>query len=59
MAASGSLAGGTGSWALWWAAVQACRMGRLWQARHLVGLKAAPMGAEGQSLCSGLLVGKH
>lgn len=32
MAASGSLAGGTGSWALLWAAVQACHMVRLAQA---------------------------
>lgn len=34
MAASGCLAGGTRSWALLWAAVQACHMVRLGQAGH-------------------------
>lgn len=36
MVASGSLAGSAGSWALWWAAVQACHMVRLDQAGHAV-----------------------
>lgn len=53
MAASGSLAGGTGSWALLWAAVQACHMVRLGQAGHHAGLAAAPAGSKGQSLCPG------
>lgn len=39
MAASGSLAGGTGSRALQWAAGQACHMARLGQAGHHVGLQ--------------------
>lgn len=34
MAASGSLAGGTESWALLWAAVQGCHMVRFGQARQ-------------------------
>lgn len=42
MAASGSLAGGTGSRALLWAAVQACHMVRLGQAGHHVGLQLLP-----------------
>lgn len=53
MAASGSLAGGTGSWALSWAAVQACHMVRLSQGGHHTGPAAAPPGAKGQSLCPG------
>lgn len=53
MAASGSLAGGTGSWALLWAAVQTCHMVRLGQAGYHVGLTAAPTGAKGQSHFAG------
>lgn len=34
MAASGCLAGGTGSWALLWVAIQACHMVRQGQAVH-------------------------
>lgn len=37
MAASGCLAGGTGSWALLWVAIQACHMVRQGQAVHALG----------------------
>ena len=37
-----SLAGGTGSWAWLWAAVQACHMARLRRAGHRVGLQLLP-----------------
>lgn len=54
MAASGCLAGGSGSWALLWAAVQACHMVRLGQEGHaFAGFAAAPTGAKGQLLCIG------
>lgn len=42
MVASGSLAGGTGSWALLWAAVQACHMVRLGQAGHCMASQLLP-----------------
>lgn len=42
MAASGSLAGGTGSRALLWAAVQARHMARPGRAGHHVGLQLLP-----------------
>jgi hypothetical protein len=54
MAASGCLAGGTGNWALLWAAVQACLPhGEPWLGRAgCTGLAAAPAGAKGQLLCT-------
>lgn len=54
MAASGCLAGGTGSWALLRAAIQVCHTVRQGQAVHacLAGFPAAPTGAKGQSLCT-------